>query len=140
MKLKSVRMEGRGCRVCAGVNASVEGDSKEAETSADISGSKMWARMSLRSEVKLVDSVSLGIEEKTEVSVRCSEYCEWMEKRSLVMLMDWAYARASCSCALSFNARARACIRSSTSLKTLNKDTYLEVRNYLASIQRRRQV
>lgn len=134
MKLKSVRMEGRGCRVCAWVNASVEGDSTEAETFADISGSRMWARMSLRSEVKLVDSMSSGIEEKMEVSVRCSEYCEWTEKRSLVTLMDWAYARASRSCALSFKARARACLRSSTSLGTVNKGTYLEVRNYLASI------
>lgn len=89
MKLKSVRMEGRGCRVCAGVNTSVEGCSREAERFSNISGSKMWDRMSFRREVKLVDSVSSGIEENMEANVRCCEYCEWMEKESLVMLMDW---------------------------------------------------
>lgn len=76
IKLKSVRMEGRGCRVCIGSNRSVEGDSREAETFSDISGSKTWARMSFRREAKLVDSASSGIEEKMEANVRCSEYCE----------------------------------------------------------------
>lgn len=138
MKLKSVRMEGRGCRVCAGFNTSVEGGSREAETFSDISGSKMWARMSFRTEAKLVDSASSGIEENMEANARFSEYCEWMEKRSLVMLMDWEYARASCSCALSLKARIRDCIGSRTSSERVNKGSYLEVDNYIASIQRRR--
>ena len=117
MKLKSVRMEGRGCRVCVGVNMNVEGDSREAETFSDIIGSKTWARMSFRREAKLVDSASSGIEENIEANVRCSEYCEQMEKRFLVMAMDLEYARASCSCALSFKARTRDCKMSSTPLE-----------------------
>lgn len=114
MKLKSVRIEGRGCRVCAGFNTSVEGCLREAETFSDIIGSKMWAKISFRREGKLVDSASSGIEENTEANVRSSEYCEWMEKQFLVMLMDWEYARASCSCALSFKARIRDCTGSRT--------------------------
>ena len=83
MKLKNVRMEGRGCRACVGVNSSVEYDSREsreAETFSDIIGSKIWARMSFRSKVKLVDSESSGIEEKMEANVRCSVYCARIEK------------------------------------------------------------
>jgi len=97
----------------------------------------MWARMSFRREVKLAGIASSGIEAKMEANVRCSEYCEWMEKRFLVMLIDWEYAWASCSCALSFKARARDCIGSSTHLEQVGNGSYLEVSNYTASIQRR---
>jgi hypothetical protein len=138
MKRKSVRMEGRGCRICAGVNLSAEEDSREAETFPDISGSRMWLRTSFRSEVNLVDNMSSGIEEKMEANGRCSEYRAWTKKRSLVMLIDCAYARASCSCALSLKVRARVCMKSSTSLEQSNGDSYLKVSNHLADIQRRR--
>ena len=117
MKWKSVRMEGRGSCGCTGVNTSVEGDSIEAETLSDISGSKICARISFRRAANWVDSASSGIEERIEVNERCSEYCELMKKRFLVMLIDWEYACASCSCALSFKARARDCIGFNTSLE-----------------------
>ena len=61
-----------------------------------------------------------------------------MEKRFFVMAMDLEYARASCSCALSFKARTRDCKRSSTFLERVNKGSNLKVGNYLASVQRRR--
>ena len=96
----------------------------------------MWVRISFRREAKLVDSVSSGIEERMEANERCSEYCEWMVMRFLVMLIDWEYACASCSAALSFKARARDCIGSSTPLQQMERGSHLKVGNHIANIQR----
>lgn len=74
MKWKSVRIEGTGCGGRIGVNTSVEGDSMEAETFSDISGSRICARISLRRVAKLAESASSGIEERMEANERCSEY------------------------------------------------------------------
>ena len=136
MKWKSVRMEGTGWCGCTGFNTSVEGDSIEAERLSDISGFKICARISFRRVANRVDRTSSGVEEKMEANERCSEYCELMEKRFLVMLIDWEYACASCSCALSFKARARDCIGFSTPLEQVDSDSYLKVGNYIANIQR----